>query len=208
MTRLVVLAVAVAAAAHGATVAANGAVEPILKLALQRADMPATTRKPPIASPSPAPIPRSALAALRVPGLQGADYAYTWPAGGVVDTAIGAIDKEWHLEGSVYRAPDAAGAKKLFALGKAAQIGFFSDFPSEPRFLSRLVLPRYGDEQFVLVSTDARFGVQAMAFVRSGSVVWELRVAPIPLKFEAAKEQVVAVLRSYAAKQKRRIGGA
>ena len=61
MTRLVVLAVAVAAAAHGATVAASGAVEPILKLALQRADMPATTRKPPIASPSPAPIPRSAL---------------------------------------------------------------------------------------------------------------------------------------------------
>jgi hypothetical protein len=47
-----------------------------------------------------------------------------------------------------------------------------------------------------------------MAFVRSGSVVWELRVAPIPLQFEAAKEQVVAVLRSYAAKQKRRIGGA
>jgi hypothetical protein len=205
MLRLVVFVAAVAAATHCPTVAASGAAQPIA-LALQRADMPGTPRKAPLASPSPAALGRSALSPFGIPGLQGAGYAYTWAAGGAVETAIGPIEKEWHLEGSVYRAPDAAGAKRLFALGKAAQTGFFSDFPTEPRFLARLALPRYGEEQTALVSTDPRFGVQAMVFVRKGSVVWELRVGPIPLQFKPAKERVVAVLRTYAAKQERRVG--
>ena len=45
-----------------------------------------------------------------------------------------------------------------------------------------------------------------MVFVRKGAVVWQLRVATIPLQFQATEAQMVAVLETYAAKQKSRVG--
>jgi hypothetical protein len=200
--RTVVLA-ALAAASLALTMSAASAPRPILKLALQRADVPATAKKAPLWSPSPRPIAADALAPLGVRGLQGADYAYTLPAGGSLSTPIGRVDKEWHLTGDVYRAPNQAGAKRLFALGKAAGSGFFADFAGQPNDLGGL--PSYGDEQIGRISTDSD-GVHVMVFVRKGAIVWEMRVEPIPRQFRATKTQVTAVLKAYAPKQKARAG--
>jgi len=139
-----------------------------------------------------------------VRGLQAARYTYTWPAGGTLSTPIGTIDKEWLIEGEVFRAPNEADAKRLYALGVAARIGHFSydDFPGEPKTLA---LPAYGDEQFGRVGSDPATGLGVMVFVRKGKVVWQLRVATIPLQFQVTREQLVAVLNTYALKQKSRI---
>jgi hypothetical protein len=181
----------------------GGAAQPIAKLALQRADVPANTERAPFGQPDIRVMDRSALSPLGVRGLQGADYAYSVPAGGTVDAPIGAVAKTWRLEGEVFRAPSRSAAKRLFALGKAAGTGFFSDFPVRTQ---NLALPRYGDEQVGRVSTGSRDGIHVMVLVRAGSVVWELMVVPTPRQFEATKAQVVAVLQTYAAKQRGRVG--
>ena len=181
------------------------APEPIEQLALQRTDMPATIKKgmwryPEVVDPS-------HLSAFGIPGLQAALYTYIWPAGGTLTTPIGIIDKEWLVAGEVFRSPDEASAKRLYALGVAAQIGHFSydDFPGEPKSLN---LPSYGDEQIGRVTSHEAIGLTVMVFVRQGKIVWQLRVATIPLQFQATQEQLVAVLNTYALKQKSRLGAA
>jgi hypothetical protein len=106
----------------------------------------------------------------------------------------------------VFRAPDVSGAKRFFALGVAAKIGAFSyeSFPDDE--MKNLNLPAYGDEQFARVGTHPATGMGVMVFVRKGGVVWQLRVATIPLQFQATEAQMVAVLETYAAKQKSRVG--
>jgi hypothetical protein len=189
----------------GPTAFLGGTAEPIEQIALQRSDMPATTRKstgqyPEVENPS-------HLSPFGIPGLQAALYWYTWPAGGRLTTPIGVVDKEWLIAGEVFRAPDERSAKRLYALGVAAQIGHFSsdDFPGEP---TPLELPAYGDEQIGRVTTHAATGLSVMVFVRKGKVVWQLRVATIPLQFQVTKAQSVEVLKTYALKQKSRIGDA
>ena len=59
-------------------------------------------------------------------------------------TPVGTIDKQWLLYGEVFRAPDQSGARRLFALGKAAGTGCFSDFFFKTQ---NLVFPRFGDEE-------------------------------------------------------------
>ena len=179
----------------------RGAAEPILKLALQRTDMPATTKK----SVSAYPELVDPLTLRRFGAMEAAHYIYTWPAGETLKTPIGPIDKEWVLEGEVFRAPDESGAKRLFALGKAAGTGHFSyeDFPGEPKNLN---LPAYGDEQIGRVATHPGTGLGVMVFVRKGTVVWQMRVATSPLQFQATEAQMLAVLEIYAAKQKARVG--
>ena len=187
------------------TVFTGGAVEPIERLALQRTDMPVTIRKSAFEYPEVVDPPD--LAPFGVRGLQAARYKYIWPAGGTLSTPIGTIDKEWLIEGEVFRAPNDPDAKRLYALGVAAQIGHFSydDFPGEPKTVA---LPAYGDEQIGRVATDPATGLGVMVFVRKGKVVWQLRVATIPLRFQVTREQLVAVLNTYALKQETRIDGA
>lgn len=172
-----------------------------LKLALQHSDVPATVKGSLLGPAAPHLETQDALRFLGT-GLKAADYSYAWPAGGTVATPIGAVDKEWYLSGEVYVAPSIAAAKTLFRNGKAAQHGFFSDFPDS--HLSRLNLQE-GDEQFALLGPDAG-GPQAMVFVRKGSVVWELRVTHSPAQWHVSKAQVVALLKMYAAKQRARVG--
>jgi hypothetical protein len=194
---------AVIAAILGPTLVPHPAPGPVEQLALQRSDLPATTRKSD--RPQPHAVDPSHLRPFGIPGLQAADYTYTWPAGGKLNTPIGVIDKEWLIAGEVFLAPDEQAAKRLYRLGVAAQIGHFSydDFPGEP---SPLGLPVYGDEQIGRVATDPATGLGVMVFVRKGKVVWQLRVATIPLQFQATQAQLVEVLNTYARKQKGRIG--
>lgn len=193
------LCVSVAAGARASTDGLNP-----LELALQNGDVPATVHRTILGPAAPHLITQDALRFIGT-GLKGADYSYTWPAGGTVAVpALGRTEKEWHLWGEVYVAPSVAAAKTLYRNGKAAKTGYFSDFPI--KHLSRLSLPREGDEWFALLGPDGR-GLQAMVFVRKGSVVWELRVGRSPDQWRASRSQIVAVLRMYAAKQKVRVGG-
>jgi len=205
MFRRAVVSVAVIAAMLGPIRVVSDAAKPILQLALQRADMPAATRKEGLIPHLEVEDP-SHLRPFGVRGLEAAQYRYTWPAGETLKTPIGTIDKEWHIEGEVFRAPDVSGAKRFFVLGTAARIGAFSyeSFPDEN--LRKISLPAYGDEQFARVGTHPGTGLGVMVFVRKRAVVWQLRVATIPLQFQATEAQMVAVLETYAAKQKSRVG--
>ena len=205
MFRLAIVLVAIVAAILCPTVVVGGAAEPILKLALQHADMPATTKKSIFTYPEL--VDPGSLGPFGVRGLEAAHYIYTWPAGETIKSPIGSIDKEWVVEGEVFRAPDESGAKRLFALGKAARIGHFSyeSFPGEPRNLN---LPAYGDEQIACTATHPSTGPGVMVFVRKGTVVWQMRVATSPLQFQATEAQMIAVLEKYAARQKALVGAA
>jgi hypothetical protein len=176
-----------------------------LKLALQRADMPPTTDKAPSWDPSPHAKRSGDLAILGVPGLKGAGYSYTWAAGGTVASSTGPLEKQWHVSGDVFVAPSPAAAKRLFDLGKRAQIGFFSDFPGQPDKLVPVSLPSYGDQQFGVLA-EVPTGTEAMVFVRKAAVVWELRISGNPLKWIRTRAQVLALLKKYAPIQKSRIG--
>jgi hypothetical protein len=186
--------------AHAGATAKN----PALRLALQRKDMPANVEGGPLGPVGPRETDQDSLDVLGT-GLKGADYFYKWPAGGTVNApGLGAIDKEWRVSGDVVVAPSVAAARKLFAGGKAAQTGFFSDFPTDED-ATPLRLPSYGEEQLALLGKDAD-GPEAMVFVRKGLVVWELRVGHSPSKWAVTKAQVVGLLETYAKKQKARVG--
>lgn len=196
---------AVAAALLGPAVVPYATAQSVGQLALQRSDMPPTTmtsdqQQPQVLDPD-------HLRPFGIAGLQAADYTYIWPAGGTLNTPIGVINKEWLVAGEVFLAPDERAAKRLYTLGVAAQIGHFSqgDFAGEPR---PLALPAYGEEQIGRVTTDPANGLSVMVFVRTGRVVWQLRAVTIPLQFQVTQAQLVEVLKTYALKQKDRIGRA
>lgn len=194
--RTISLTIAAAVAATSTAVAAPAARDP-LAMTLKQSDVPAGARL------SAQRDPASGLRALGR-GLKGASYTATIAAGGAVDTPLGEIDKEWFLQGNVIVAPSRGAARRLFELGKQAQIGFFADFPGTPRYVR---LTSFGDEQLAFVSRPSTAGgVSGAVFVRKGSVVWQLRVAPIPRQYRPARAQVLAKLREYAARQKRRVG--
>ena len=203
MIRRAAVSVAVIAAMLSQSLLTGRADEPILKLALQRADMPATLQKGPF--PYPEIVDPNHLRPFLIRGLEASHYIYQWTVG-TLNTPIGSVDKQWVLEGNVYRAPDENSARRFFALGKAAQIGTFSydNFPGKPQNLD---MPAYGDEQFGRVSNNPATGLGVMVSVRKGTVVWEMRVATIPLQFQVPQAEMVKALDSYAAKQKARIGG-
>jgi hypothetical protein len=201
--RVASLGLTALAALAAAALAAAAKLDP-LSLALHRTDMPASVAKTLI--PSPSRMSASTVAILGVPGTTAAEYSYTWPAGGSVAVpALGATAKEWHLSGTVFVAPDKAGAQTLFAQGRAARHGFFSDFSTLGA--SKVSLPPLGNEQFGLLGTDAG-GSQAMAFVRRGRVVWQMRIGHSPPQWKVTKAQVLTQLHQYTAKQRTRIGSA
>lgn len=183
-----VLGLATALAVAATALAAPTAGAP-LTLVLKRSDFPAGTRA------SSRPMPAYAVGALGR-GLKGASFSASVPAGG------GSTETAWLLTGDVIVAPDRAAARRLFQLGKSARIGLFSDVTGNP---ISLTLPAYGAEQlaFWTRSTSGR-GVNVYVFVRKGVVVWQMNAAAI--ERSASKAQVVAELRKYAVKQKRRVG--
>jgi hypothetical protein len=191
------LALVAAVAVTSGALAASTVGDP-LALALKQSDLPAGAQL------SVRRDPASGLRALGR-GLRGANYSGTFAAGGgTVATPLGDLDKEWYIEGDVIVAPSRSAARSVFQLGKRAQIGFFSDFPGTPRYVR---LPAYGDQQMAFVSRQsAAGGVSGAVFVRKGRVVWQVRVAPIPRQYRPTQAQVLAQLRTYAAKQKRRVG--
>jgi hypothetical protein len=204
ITKILGLVLAAATLTTGAF-AASGAADP-LRLALQRADMPSNVNRQAPPFTSPARMNPAHLAPLGVRGLKGADYRYTWPAGGTVNVPfIGETEKEWALEGEVLVAPGVAGARQLFNLGKRARTGFFSDVPDD-RYIVNIALSSLGDQQLAFVTTEPRQPTSAAVFVRKGAVVWQLRVSPTPKQWRPARSQVLAELRKYAAKQKLRVG--
>src|SRR5262245_56536702 len=100
LAALAALAAGLAAAAH----AWSGALNPV-KLALQHSDLPSNVEGTILGPAHPTPMSQYSLRVLG-PGLKGADYSYTWPAGGTVDVpGLGATAKEWHLSGEVFVAP-------------------------------------------------------------------------------------------------------
>lgn len=188
---LAALAVLVAAAA------ALAAPDP-LRLALQKSDFPAGVHG------STARSPASGVRAFGIAGLKAANLTFSWPAGGTVNTSLGPADKEWLLVGDVFVAPNEAGARKLFELGKRAG-GFFSDVAGLPQYVTS-GLPRYGDEQLAYTWTQRATGLHAVLVVRKKAVVWQLMVGPVPRQWRVTKTQVLHELQTYALKEKARVG--
>lgn len=195
-----VVPVAIITATLCLTVVIGDAAEPILQLALQRADMPATTVKS--LRPSPRLMDAEDVAPYRVPGVQGVQYLYAWPPDGATKT--NSVPMQWELLGNVYRAADQSGAKRLFAMGKASGGGLSSDAHFR-RNAKDVTLPAYGDEQFARVSTDEIGSVHGLLFVRQGTIAWEMLVRGT-LTFKPTEPQVVEVLRKYGATQARVAG--
>jgi hypothetical protein len=198
---------AVAAGLIASTAFGYGATKDPLRLALQRGDMPQSVKASLFGPAGPSRMKPDILRFIGT-GLRGAEYSYTWPAGGQVNVpGLGPTEKDWHLSGRVYVAPTPAAARTLFQDGKRAEHGFFSDFGTDGAV--RLALPRYGDEQFGLLGVQGAKesgGPQAMVFVRRGVVVWELRIGHSPPKWTVTRAQVLAQLKAYALKQKARVG--
>jgi hypothetical protein len=207
MFRRAVAPVVVLAAMFRPIPVVGDATEPILQLALQPGDMPATADVSP---------PRlldtdtvESFAAYGVRGVQGAYYGYHWPINGTSKTSSDSIPKGWNVTGEVYQAPDESGAKRLFEFGKRpldkSRLGVgFASYGSFGHEIENLDLPPYGDEQFARGSIDPTDELAVMVFVRRGQVVWQMLVSP-SLTFEPTEAQMVAVLETYAAKQKARV---
>jgi len=198
MYRRAVVLVAVVAAMVCPTVVVGDAAKPILQLALQRADMPATmemVQSPTLMNDS------DSIASLGPFGVrEAAHYFYSWPIDGASKTSSDSLPKGWRVSGEVYRASDESGAKRLFALGKSAG-GLSSSYLGSGT--KSLDVPPYGDEQFARVSS--RSSLEMLVLVRKGTIVWEILVKPM-LAFEPSEAQMVEVLKTYAAKQKARVG--
>lgn len=208
MFRRAVAPVVVLAALFRPFPVVGDASEPILQLALQPGDMPAAAEvSPPLLLEMES---VEAFAAYGVRGVQGAYYGYNWSINGTSKTSSDSIPRGWAVAGEVYQAPDESGAKRLFAVGKRPLderrlgIGFesYGSFGSE---IKNLDLPAYGDEQFARGSIDPTERLAVMVFVRKGTVVWQMLVSP-SLTFKPTEAQMVAVLETYAAKQKARVG--
>ena len=120
------------------------------------------------------------------------DFTKALAAAGIKANAVG-----YHVQmgnetadGFVTTTGAASQAKKLYALMK-------DDVAPKPSSIVRV--PSYGDEQFA--TFDAKDS-KAELYVRKGSTVWQLEVN-LSLK---TKAQTLAKLKTYAAKQKSRIG--
>lgn len=178
----IAIALAAFAAAVGAVQASGAATasDPA-RLVLQRSDFPAGTQW---SSTRNATLER----ALEQAGIRGraVGYGTVIPQGGTEDLLVG---------GQVIVLARAADARRVFA-------SFRNPFPATTRDIVTLAA-RYGDEQVAIVT---RPPVRADLRVRRGTVVWKLEI-----KWAGtdgfSRARALAELRTYAAKQKRRIGG-
>ena len=169
-----------AAAVCAASASATGAASDPRSLVLQRADFPAKTRWTSQRSPA-------FEKTLADAGLQGKAAFYS------ADVARGSTETLL-VSGLVIASPNAAQARRAFASYKSV-------FPATRRDIVRL--PAYGDEQVAVVPTQP--GVRADLRVRTGAVVWRLEIKWAgTVRFTRA--QALAELKTYAVKQRRRVG--
>jgi hypothetical protein len=190
-------AVIVGAAALVGALAAAAAGDPV-KLALQKADLPAGT------TGSVTRETNYVLAPLGVAGLKGASYVWSVKAGGMSPGPFGPVDNDWVMTGDVFVAPNQAAAKKLYEGGKRAGVGYFSD-SGTPQYVTSGI-PQLGNEQFAYVYGKASVGINGAVFVRKRAVVWQIKIGPSPAQFHPSRAQVLHVLKQFAVMQQKRIG--
>jgi hypothetical protein len=160
---------------------------------LQKADFPAGVQVSPTRSVA------SGRLAYGIKGLTGANTWVSVPAGGSVKTSIGDFPKTWRVEADVLVSPSASGAQRIYGpeSGGGGRLGAPVN--------SKVKLPSYGDEQ-VAFGWATPHGTQATLLVRKRNVVWHLRIASAPAQWlNIPNAQVLAQLKSYAAKQARRV---
>jgi hypothetical protein len=163
------------------------------KIVLQQADFPAGVIVTPTRSEA------AGLSAYGIKDLKGANTWVTVPAGGSVKTSVGDFPKTWRVEADVLVSPSASGSKRIFGLDSSG------GGPQGAPASAKVKLPSYGDEQVAFVWVTAQ-GARGSLIVRKQNVAWQLRVASAPAQWRATKAQALAQLKSYAAKQARRIG--
>jgi hypothetical protein len=169
-----------AAAACAMSASAGSAVQSPLGLVLQRSDFPPNTKWSSARSPS---LEQKLAAA----GLQG-------KAGSYDAEIVRGSTEVLMVSGLVIVLPNAAQARRAFTSYK-------NPFPATPRDIVRLPA-LYGDEQVAIVTRDP--SVRADLRVRKGAVVWRLEIKWSGTdKFTRAR--ALAELKTYAAKQKRRV---
>ncbi|HUG65713.1 MAG TPA: hypothetical protein VMK83_10885 [Gaiellaceae bacterium] len=170
----------VAAAVCAVPASAGGAANDPLRLVLQRADFPAKVRWTSQRSPA-------FEKTLANAGLKGKAAFYS------ADIARGSTETVL-VSGVVIALPNAAQARRAFASYKNV-------FPATQRDIVRLTA--YGDEQVAVVPTQP--GVRADLRVRTGAVVWRLEIKWAGTD-RFTRSQALAELKTYATKQKRRVG--
>lgn len=183
LRRTIALATTVAAAAAlgAAAPAATSAADPS-RLLLGRADFPSTVKY--TSGRVPATFTEG-FAALGVKA-KGAYY--------FAQLARGSTKYE-SVQGTVVATGSAAQARTLYA-------AFKSDLRRGT--VSVMSFPAHGDEQIALFQSP-KIGSKVQLLVRRNTVVWQLEVAGEGL-LVLSKATLVAELKKYAAKQKRRVG--
>ena len=178
VTCLAVLATAVA----GAALAASAPRNPLV-LVLRPADFPAKA-DPVDAGPMPASFARK-LKGIRAVG-RGAQYFASIPFG---------PERSQTVYGLVVTTPSIAQAKKVFAWQRRTQL-------KPTRRTSPLRLPRFGDQQVALTSTEADSG---SVLVRKAATVWRIDVAADG-ELSLPPARVRDELAKYASKQRAKLG--
>ena len=109
------------------------------------------------------------------------------------------------VSGAVWTPSSVAKAKKVFAIVKKERAAFFRRIGSMKQTIA--VRPSYGNQQFARFDPAGGEGIASMELlVRRNSVVWLLYVNVERRPNIPKKAEVLAQLRKYATKQKRRIG--
>jgi hypothetical protein len=109
------------------------------------------------------------------------------------------------VSGAVWTPANVAEAKKVFAIVKKERGALFRRIGSMKQTVA--VRPSYGNQQFARYDPAGGEGIASMELlVRRNSVVWLLYVNVERRPNIPKKAEVVAQLRKYAAKQKRRVG--
>ena len=178
VTCLAVLATAVA----GAALAASAPRNPLV-LVLRPADFPAKA-DPVDAGPMPASFARK-LEGIRAVG-RGAQYFASIPFG---------PERSQTVYGLVVTTPSIAQAKKVFAWQRRTQL-------KPTRRTSPLRLPRFGDQQVALTSTETDSG---SVLIRKAATVWRLDVAADG-ELSLPPARVRDELAKYASKQRAKLG--
>jgi hypothetical protein len=177
--RIAAMLTTLAAAMLTASAAAGGAASDPLRTVLQRSDFPAKTRW----TGSRDAALETSLAKAGIEG-RAASYLTHIPRGGT---------EELLVSGLVIRLPSIAEARRVFG-------SYRNPFPAPPRDVVRLPVA-YGDEQVAIATGDP---ARADLRVRKGAVVWRLEIKWAGTD-EFTRARALAELRTYAAKQKRRV---
>jgi hypothetical protein len=190
--RALALAVLAAAAVSTGALAATTAKDPTT-LILRKADFPASANYDSNDNDD-----RGLDNALDARGLDVEAASYL---GITYSRAKGAL----HASGAVWTPSSVAEAKKVFAIVKKARGTFFRQIGTMKQTV--VVRPSYGNQQFARYDPAGSEGIASVELlVRRNSVVWLLNVSIERRPNIPKKAEVLAQVRKYATKQKRRVG--